>query len=160
MNQMKYNTIAMLYLLLVLCCLAFVVATTGCAPGRTGDTGSPGKDQPPVSIITVPATLAECPTGGTDISIGTQLLTVCNGAVGATGAAGQDITLVTVVPLCPGVSNYGVFVEVALQIGDKLYAVYSQNGGFLTYLAPGNYTSDGIGAACNLTVNPDGTITH
>lgn len=75
-----------------------------------------------------------------------------DGARGPAGAPGSDAASARVVPLCPGTSNYGTFVEVALCLDDQLYAIYSQNGGFMTLLAPGNYTSNAIGSACNLTV--------
>lgn len=75
------------------------------------------------------------------------------GAKGETGPVGADGQIATVVQLCPGYSNYGVFIEMALCINSKLYGVYSQNGGFLTLLAPGRYSSSGIGSACSFTVN-------
>lgn len=75
-----------------------------------------------------------------------------NGINGNNGANGTDATPVTVVPLCPGVSNYGAFVEVGVCINGELYGVYSANGGFLTKLANGSYSSNAIGSACNLTV--------
>lgn len=79
--------------------------------------------------------------------------------VGPAGLNGADGTQITIVQLCPGTSNYGTFVEVAECINGKLYGVYSANGGFLAYLANGSYTSDGIGSACNLTVNGC-TVSH
>ena len=75
------------------------------------------------------------------------------GATGPQGIPGTPGTVITVVPLCPGMSNYGTFVEVGLCVNGKLYGVYSANGGFLAYLADGNYTSNGIGSACNLRVS-------
>ncbi len=73
--------------------------------------------------------------------------------VGPPGASGVDATPVTIVKLCPGTTAYpGVYVEVALCLNNKLYGVYSANGGFLSEFPPGNYYSDGIGSACNLTV--------
>ncbi len=82
-----------------------------------------------------------------------------SGEVGAIGPSGADGTVVTIVPLCPGVSNYGAFVEVGMCINGKLYGVYSANGGFLTLLADGAYSSNAIGSACNLTVNGC-TVSH
>lgn len=76
--------------------------------------------------------------------------------VGPSGPAGADGTIISVVPLCPGTTTYpGVFVEVAMCINNELYAVYSTPGAFLTKLPPGNYTSNAIGSACNLTVLPN-----
>lgn len=75
-----------------------------------------------------------------------------NGQDGAPGANGIDATPVTIVPLCPGVSNHAVFVEIGICLGGKLYGVYSANGGFMTYLADGAYSSNAIGSACNLVI--------
>lgn len=82
------------------------------------------------------------------------------GPQGETGTKGADGGSATIIQLCPGVSTHAVFVEVALCLNNELYAVYSANGGFLTYLAPGAYTSNGIGSACNLTVHENCIITH
>ncbi len=80
-----------------------------------------------------------------------------NGSDGVSiqGPAGADGTQITIVQLCPGVTTTypGVFVEVGICIEGKLYGVYSQNGGFMTYLADGAYTSNAIGSACNLVVH-------
>lgn len=87
-----------------------------------------------------------------------------NGTDGVPGLDGQDgISPPTpyMVHLCPGVTAYpSVFVEVALCLNNKLYGVYSANGGFLTYLPPGTYSSNAIGSACNLTVGADCQVTN
>lgn len=75
------------------------------------------------------------------------------GVAGATGAAGQDATPVTVVKFCPGVTVYpSKFIEIGFCIGGKLYGTYSANDGFSTELPPGTYGSNGINASCNFTV--------
>lgn len=75
------------------------------------------------------------------------------GVPGLQGPRGSDGTQITVVKLCPGATSYpNVFVEVAMCIDSKLYAVYSANNGFLTYLPPGRYQSNAIGSACSFTV--------
>lgn len=74
------------------------------------------------------------------------------GSPGQIGPRGLDGQIAKVVQLCPGTSNYGVFIETALCINNSLYGVYSTNGGFLTYLAPGTYSSNGVGSACNFKV--------
>lgn len=83
-----------------------------------------------------------------------------NGTNGTDGLNGADAVPVTVVNLCPGASNYGVFVETAICLNNNLYGVYSANGGFLTLLAPGSYSSNAIGSACSLTVGPNCTVSH
>jgi len=114
---------------LALLILAIInLLTMGCAQPQNGSTGIAGP------------TGAQGPTG----------------LQGAEGPRGQDGQIATVVQLCPGVPHYGtVYVETALCINNQLYGVYSANGGFLTFLPPGAYTSNGIGSACNLTVLPN-----
>jgi len=90
------------------------------------------------------------------------LLTACGkegpqgmaGANGTNGTNGVDASSVVPIQLCPGfVPTYpNVFPEYALCIDHQLYGVYSANGGFMALLPPGVYSSNGIGATCNLTV--------
>ena len=83
------------------------------------------------------------------------------GPQGAPGSNGSDATPVTIVQLCPGSTSYpGVFVEVAICLQNELWGVYSANGGFLTKLPPGNYNSNAIGSACNLTVQANCVVSH
>lgn len=134
-----------------ICILALMVSMAACAPrkGDKGDTGATGATGQTGTIG---------PTGpagnnGNDGVDGT------NGHDGATGPRGADGAIATVLQLCPGYSNYGTFVETALCINNQLYGVYSANGGFLTLLAPGRYTSNGIGSACSFSVLPDCVVT-
>jgi len=73
---------------------------------------------------------------------------------GPAGADGKDGTVITPVELCPGfVATYpSKFPEYALCISDQLYGVYSDHGGFLALLPPGDYYSNGINASCNLRI--------
>lgn len=112
-----------------------------------------------VSIFTLVLFIACAPKKGDVGETGPQGIPG-QSIVGPEGPRGADGQIAQVIPLCPGTSNYGVFVEVGLCINNKLYAVYSANGGFLTYLAPGNYVSNAIGSACNLTVQPNCVVTH
>lgn len=162
--------------------LLALVACTGPQgdPGESiiGPPGSPGMSS---FISVLPATLAECPNGGTRFITTspvrnkgregyhpfTATALVCNGSDGMPGPqglqgdAGQDATPVAMVQLCPGVTTYpSVFVEYAACIGNKLYGVYSANGGFLAYLPEGTYTSNAIGSSCNLTIGPNCQITN
>lgn len=83
-----------------------------------------------------------------------------NGVNGTNGTNGTNATPVTLVKLCPGAPSHTVFVEYAICLQGQLYAVYSANGGFLTLLSPGSYSSAGIGSACNLTVAANCVVTH
>lgn len=84
------------------------------------------------------------------------ILSACGptGGTGGQGPTGTSGTIITIVQLCPGfVPSYpNVFPEVAECINGKLYGVYSANGGFLSALPSGTYSSNGIGASCNLTI--------
>ena len=77
---------------------------------------------------------------------------------GINGADGSPGTVITVVQLCPAnyVATYPtIFPESALCIGNKLYGVYSANGGFLAELPSGVYSSNGINASCTFTIGND-----
>lgn len=85
------------------------------------------------------------------------------GSSGTNGSNGTNATPVTIVQFCPSsfVPSYpNTFPEIGFVIGGKIYAVYSANGGFLTLLTPGEYSSDGINSSCNFTVTANGTITQ
>lgn len=75
------------------------------------------------------------------------------GPQGAPGQSGTDAESVTVVQLCSGAPTYGsVYPEVAFCIQGRLYATYSANGGFSTYLSPGSYNSNAVGSSCSFAV--------
>lgn len=141
----------------------FMLAISGCSRGGQGDPGIQGPSGPQTPVLTQPASLQECPAGGVDLTIGTVTTTLCNGITGATGADGNqgppgiDVSPITVVQLCTGVTpTYpNVFPEIGLCIAGNLYAVYSANGGFLVYAPPGAYYSNGINASCTFTVGPN-----
>lgn len=109
----------------------------------------------------IPHTVIEGPPGapGQDGRDGQDGAPGQDGRDGRDGANGADGQPARVVPLCPGVSNYGVFVEVALCINNQLFAVYSTPAAFLTLIPPGRYSSQGVGSACNFTVLPNCQIT-
>jgi len=83
------------------------------------------------------------------------------GAQGDVGAPGAPGTVVTMIKLCPNSTDHypTVFVEYALCIDSKLYAVYSIPNAFMTLLTPGNYNSTGIGSACNFKVTAGCVVT-
>lgn len=83
------------------------------------------------------------------------------GPKGDTGAPGLNGTQITVVKFCSQTSSYPtVFPEVGLCIGNKIYAVYSANDGFLVEVVPGYYNSNAIGSHCNFAVSANCVITH
>lgn len=68
--------------------LMAMLALSGC--DGLGDHGPQGMPGPSLPVLTQPATVGECPEGGTDITVGSTLITVCNGNTGATGAPGSN----------------------------------------------------------------------
>jgi hypothetical protein len=122
--------------------------------GRDGKDGLPGSNGGCTTSVVLPGPAA--PNGGTTISCSdgsTALL--------LNGTNGIDGTLITPVQFCPGTGHYpNVFPEVGFIIGGRMYAVYSDKGGFLFEVLPGNYHSNAIGNSCNFTLNSDLTVTR
>lgn len=124
--------------------------------GCRGPNGSPGADgikgdlgNTPV-VLERPATEQECPTGGIVVTVNTVSTLLCNGSQGAPGV---NLTPLVLMQLCPGNPSYpDIFIEYGICVGSKLYAVYSENGGFLTYLPPGAYVSNAVGSTCTFSV--------
>lgn len=80
---------------------------------------------------------------------------------GEQGPPGTPASARVFVQLCPGTQSYpGVFIEYAECINDNLWGVYSANNGFYTFFPPGNYSSNALGSACNLTIQPHCVVTH
>lgn len=84
------------------------------------------------------------------------------GQPGSTGPAGANGTAIVPIQFCPGSTPAypSNFPEYGLLINGQIYAVYSLNDGFLTWLPPGVYSSNAVGSSCTFTVNIDGTITN
>lgn len=132
-----------------------ILASVGC----TGPRGSKGVAGAIGGGCTVTAV-----SGGSLITCadGTSSF-VSNGSDGQDGEDGEDGTDATigVVSLCNKPTSYPlVFTEVAFCIGSNLYAVYSQNDGFLTLVPPGNYSSNGHNSSCTFTVQPNCVVSH
>lgn len=149
-------------------CIAWSTMS-GCARGYTGATGaagpqgSPGADGSNCTVTTVVASDSGAgevaPNGGSLIQCqdGTQSL-VLNGTNGTNGTIIQPIQLCATNPA--GSYSSGTFPEVGFCIQNNLYGVYSTNGGFMTEIFPGPWSSDGVNSSCNFTVGPtivDGT---
>lgn len=133
--------------------------------GRDGNQGNAGNDGSSCSVTQgIGSAEIHC-TDGTSAVIrdGAAGISGADGSPGQAGVDGSDGedgtpgTVITPVKLCPNHTTVypSVFVEVAFCIDNKLYAVYSANGGFMTEIPPGNYHSNAIGSACNLTVLPN-----
>lgn len=134
-----------------------LTGTTG-AQGLRGTDGSPGLG---CSVTSIQASDV-APAGGSLIQCGdgTQSL-VLDGTNGLDGQDGTPGTVVTPIQFCPGAGSYpDTFPEVGFCLGGNLYAVYSANGGFLTEVLPGTWSSDGINASCTFTVAPSCVVTN
>lgn len=169
------NVITSLVVLMIVGCgnsgSSLIVAGIDGKPGLAGPKGADGHS----SLMTqVPADSTVCANGGAVISSGLDsdddgvlapseirsVSVVCNGLNGSAGVDGVHATPVTIVNLCPGVNTYpSVFIEVGICLNNKLYGVYSTNGGFMTYLSDGAWSSNAIGSACNLTISGC-TVSH
>lgn len=74
------------------------------------------------------------------------------GPPGERGPAGPGEEI-TFVQLCPGTPSYpSSFPETAICASGHLYAVFSVNGGYLTLLPEGRYSSNAVGSRCSFTV--------
>ena len=121
--------------------------------------------------------------GGADVTCGSNTVSISNGTAGSTGATGaqgpagpqgpqglpgsngspgSNGTSITIVQFCPNVvTTYpSTFAEVGLCIGGNLFAVYSANDGFLSYIPPGTYFSNGINASCTFHVGNNCEVTY
>lgn len=107
------------------------------------------------------------PAGGSEIICGETSTLVLNGVkgdqgdIGAQGVAGADGTVVSAIQFCSAGTSYpNTFSEVGFCIGGKLWGVYSANGGFMTELPPGTYSSNGINSSCTFTIGENCSITR
>lgn len=150
----------------IICGLNALLVLTACGLSKgfdgTGYIADP-------TITQAPATPSQCPYGGITVSVNSGVPEViCNGATGLpglqgptgqtgqTGSPGIDITPITFIQFCPGTPSYpSSFPEIGICVNGSIYAVYSANGGFLTYTPPGVYNSNGIGVSCTFTILPN-----
>ena len=81
------------------------------------------------------------------------------GPTGLPGTPGANGTIVRTVQFCPGTPSYpSTFPEVGICLDNNLYAVHSTNGGFLTLITPGRYSSNAVGSRCSFTVFSNCTV--
>lgn len=121
----------MKFIILVLLVSVFA---TGCSKPKDGKDGVSGEAGSP----------------GLDGSDGTP------GEDGTDGRDGEDGSIITMVKFCAGDhDNYpDSFPEYGFCIDGKLYATFSDKGGFTALLTPGNYQSNAINSKCNFIVMP------
>jgi len=153
-------------MLLSLLSLAACNQGTDYITGPQGPQGSPGQNcsvtpVSPSSVAPNGGGLLTCPDSQLLILNGSNGTNGTNGQNGTNGSNGTNGTIVTPIQFCPGQTTYpSEFNEVGFCIGGNLYAVYSANDGFLSEIAPGAYSSDGINSSCNFTVGPNCQVSH
>jgi hypothetical protein len=129
--------------------------------GATGATGQPGQSCTTTQLNISPQTpnggvAISCPNGSTAL-----LLNGAPGADGSNGTNGVNGTLISPIQFCIGTTTYPTtFLEVGFCINNTLYAVYSENSGFLTEVPPGTYASNAVGSSCTFVVGANCTITQ
>jgi hypothetical protein len=151
---MKY-----LVLLLLLCSCGYQVingpkGNTGIA-GPKGDAGLNGSNCSVAVLDRNPRTtpnggsLITCPDGSSSV-----ILNGTAGVNGSNGVNGTPGTIVTPIKFCTGFTQSypSTFAESGLCINNKIYGVYSENGGFLAELLPGTYSSNGINSSCTFKI--------
>ena len=99
---------------------------------------------------------------GKDGTNGTNGVDGQPGANGHDGANGLDGTQIQMVQFCQhSTGSYpSTFPEYGFCINSELWAVYSTNGGFLTKILPGDYTSNGVNSSCNFRVGSSCSVTQ
>ena len=129
----------MKHIILVLALMTITIACQG-PQGETGATGAEGLRGLQGRTIVGPAGPAGLP-----------------GENGTDGKDGSNGSTMIPVQFCKGVtpSYPSTFPELGLCFNGDLYGVYSANGGFMVYMPPGTYYSNGINASCTFTVSAD-----
>lgn len=152
--------------LFVICLLSL----TGCgkqgsvgAQGLTGITGADGTSGNGCNVSTLAVGSPGAPNGGSLITCPNNTSSVVlNGASGNNGSDGMPGTVITPVQFCTGFTQSypSTFAESGLCVAGTLYGVYSENGGFLAELPPGQYSSDGINSSCTFTIGNNCSVTE
>lgn len=158
------------YVLFVMTVLLVIAVLTsfGCKrgdkgdPGADGSIGATGPAAAPLSIsVTSVPPGPYCANGGSIVTVGNVDTIICNGNDGIDGAPGIDLTPLTIVQFCPGTTGYpSTFSEIGVCIQGVMYGVYSAQGGFLTQLPPGLYSSVGINSSCQFTIGPNCAVSY
>lgn len=141
-----------------------LIALTGCSKPKDGSNGINGancrvESIPNGAIILCPDGTSKIVSNGQDGAqgptgdIGLTGATGATGQTGANGSNGTNGTTIGIVSLCNKPTSYPfTFSEVAFCINSKLYAVYSENDGFLSLIPPGHYISRGHNSTCTFDI--------
>lgn len=138
-----------------------LVLLSGCGRGPAGTNGTNGHDGIGCTETPVLAD-SNAPNGGTLIMCSNGSNLILNGVNGTNGQNGTSFAFASI-QLCSGTPSYsaGNFPEVGFCVNDVLYGVYSANGGYMTVIQQGTWSSNPVGTAqCTFTVGPDCKVTH
>lgn len=125
-------------------------------PGPKGEVGPVGAPGTSCFVSQTPSGAAIACSDGSSAPISNG----ANGSNGTNGTDGSDATI-GIVQFCSGSTSYPTtFVEVGFCINNELWAVYSENNGFLVKVPPGVYQSHGHNSSCAFIVAPNCQITY
>lgn len=88
------------------------------------------------------------------------ILSACAGSKGDLGATGANGAAVTVVTFCPGTTPppLSTFPVTGLCINNQVYGIYTSSTSFLGVLPVGSYNAASIDSACSFNILPDCVI--
>jgi hypothetical protein len=137
----------MIKVILILIITGFIIIN--CGPNDNGSIQNPDYGNPSPELLTcTTSTIAP----GTPLALGGAMISCPDG----TTSLISNGTVITPIQFCPNPTTYPTtFSEIAFCINGNLWGVYSQNGGFLTEIIPGTYSSDGVNSSCTFTVQPN-----
>lgn len=126
--------------------------------GETGTVGETGSQGIQGEIGATGAAGEKGDTGAT----GAQGIQGVQGSKGDSGKDGKDAVSIITIQFCPGfIQSYpSVFAESGVCIDNKMFGVYSANGGFLAELPPGAYSSNGINASCTFKIEENCKVSY
>lgn len=115
--------------------------------GPQGATGTTGQSGTSCTVTNVAIGQPGAPNGGSLLSCGDNSSLVLNGTPGNNG------TSISPIQFCLGTTTYpNEFNEMGFCVEGNIYAIYSVNGGFMTLIPPGSYSSNAINSSCNFSV--------
>lgn len=131
-------------LVILFMCLVSCGKNNPTVSGRDGTNGLNSS----CTVITLAVGQPGAPNGGAVINCSDG-----SSSVVLNGTPGNSGTIVAPVQFCSGITTYpNTFNELGICVDNKVYGIYSLNGGFMTLLPPGAYSSNGVNSSCNFTI--------
>ena len=136
--------------------ILLILTLSACGKPQDGKAGADGSNGHDGHDGTNASCTVKAIQGGSLISCsdGSSSL-VLNGTNGTNGQNGTPGSVIKPTTLCAEDKTVypKVFAEVAFCIDGDLYAVYSENNGFLSLIPNGSYTSNGHNSSCSFKVS-------